>query len=275
MFLALVVLTVNLFWTGPGAADSKAAAAAAAGIKAEKIDGSGVMTNKISSVQVPFIANEGQIENKSVLFYASTFGGTVYVTKNGELVYSLPKFEEKAKDKAKNKAADRLLKHEARDRSSNLKLVGGWSLKEQLVGASSVSPQGVDAVQTRVNYFVGSDKSKWHSSIPTYNMVSLGEVYPGIDLNLRARGTNTEKIFTVHPGGDVEQIKLKVKGAHSLAINARGELKIGTGLGPVRFTKPVAYQERMEKKNTSRWPMIWAKTITASRWGITTRPAPW
>ncbi len=44
---------------------------------------------KMQTLQVPFIANEGQVD-ECVAFYAKTFGGTVFVTKNGEIVYSLP-----------------------------------------------------------------------------------------------------------------------------------------------------------------------------------------
>ena len=36
-----------------------------------------------------FIANNGQVDEQ-VAFYAKTFGGTVFVTKEGEIVYSLP-----------------------------------------------------------------------------------------------------------------------------------------------------------------------------------------
>ena len=44
---------------------------------------------KTKKLQMPFIANNGQVD-KQVKFYANTFGGTVFVTKDGEIVYSLP-----------------------------------------------------------------------------------------------------------------------------------------------------------------------------------------
>jgi len=44
---------------------------------------------KTAKLQMPFIANNGQMDEK-VKFYANTFGGTVFVTKNGEIVYALP-----------------------------------------------------------------------------------------------------------------------------------------------------------------------------------------
>ncbi|TVM00546.1 MAG: hypothetical protein CV087_13155, partial [Candidatus Brocadia sp. WS118] len=44
---------------------------------------------KTQKLQMPFVANEGQIDER-VAFYARTFGGTVFVTKDGNIVYSLP-----------------------------------------------------------------------------------------------------------------------------------------------------------------------------------------
>jgi len=35
------------------------------------------------SLSVPFVENKGQIKSKDVRFYANTFGGTVFVEKNG------------------------------------------------------------------------------------------------------------------------------------------------------------------------------------------------
>ena len=44
---------------------------------------------KTAKLQMPFIANNGQVD-KQVKYYANTFGGTVFVTKDGEIVYALP-----------------------------------------------------------------------------------------------------------------------------------------------------------------------------------------
>ncbi len=60
--------------------------ATAAAIEEDK----GRIPGKIRSLQVPFIENRGQIENESVRFYANTFGGTVFITEDEGIVYSLP-----------------------------------------------------------------------------------------------------------------------------------------------------------------------------------------
>ena len=174
--------------------------------------------SKMARLRVPFIANEGQISAKQVKYYAKTFGGTLYVTERGELVYALPY------------------------RSADKKISAGWALKEYLAGDAKITLQAVDSSPTRVSYFKG-DRSNWKSNIATYNELSLGEVYPGIHLKLKAYGKNVEKIFTVNPGTAPETIRLKLEGASNLEVNAAGELVAHTDLGPVTFSRPVAFQE--------------------------------
>ena len=50
----------------------------------------------LKTARLPFIENRGQVSGE-VAYYAPTFGGTVFVTKKGEIVYSLPKVEAKGK----------------------------------------------------------------------------------------------------------------------------------------------------------------------------------
>ena len=47
------------------------------------------LIQKTRTLQMPFIANNGQMDEQ-VRFYAKTFNGTVFVTKDGEIVYALP-----------------------------------------------------------------------------------------------------------------------------------------------------------------------------------------
>jgi hypothetical protein len=182
---------------------------------------------------MPFIDNEGQIQDERVRFYAKTFAGSVYVTNQGEMVYSLPMVEAEA---------------EGGENDSKAKAAKVSILKETLVDASSLKPSGIDPAQTKVNYFIGNDKSKWRTNISMYNSLTLGEVYKGINLSLKAYGKTVEKVFTVQPGADPNAIKLKMEGAKSLRIRDNGELQIETDLGVIRFSKPLAYQEKNGKK---------------------------
>ncbi|SPF43466.1 conserved exported hypothetical protein [Candidatus Desulfosporosinus infrequens] len=163
---------------------------------------------KIASVQVPFVANEGQVANDQVKFYAQTFAGTVFVT-NDNIGYALPK-----------------------DNDS------GCTVNESFVGGNVLMPAAVGSPVAPVNYYIGEQQK----SLLSYNEITLGEVYNDINVNLKAYGDNVEKIFTVNPGGDPASIKLQVNGANSLNVDAQGELELTTGLGTVKITKPVAYQ---------------------------------
>jgi len=165
---------------------------------------------KTSTLQIPFVENNGQLKDKSVKFYASTFAGNVYVTDKGEVVY-------------------------------------GFALRESLLGATSPSIKGEGKAAMKVNYFVGA-KDNWKTGIPTWDSVSLGEVYEGVELKLKAYGRNIEKLFIVNECGDVEDIKVILEGADNLEVNSSGELEVETELGIVKFTKPFAYQEIDGKK---------------------------
>ncbi len=199
--------------------------------------------DKALKIQVPFIANQGQINDENVKFYAETFGGAIHITKRGEFVYSLLKFEEMEKTKAENKRLR--IKERAAKEPPRGKL---WTLKESLIGAVPQEPKGLEKAPCSVNYFIGNERSKWKTDIGTYNALSLGEVYKGIELKLRAYGKNVEKVFTVEPGADVGAIRLKIEGADSLKVNEIGELEIKTKVGIISFTTPVAFQEKDGKK---------------------------
>jgi hypothetical protein len=183
------------------------------------------IAGRLQGLRIPFIANSGQID-PTVAYYASTFAGTVYVTRDGRIVYSLP---ERA-----SVAAVRFSRKIERK---------GWALAEKPVGGRAY-PKGKDPASTRVSYFLGSEPARWRSGLTTFDAVSLGEVWPGISLELRARGKNVEKLFRVEPSADPSQIRMSVAGARSLRVNEAGALVVGTGLGEIKFTPPAASQER-------------------------------
>ena len=147
--------------------------------------------NKTYRIQIPFVENKGQVEDSNISFYANTFGGTVFVGKDGTLIYSFP-----SQDK------------------------GGVVVKE-VVANKKVEIKGLEPSPTKINYFKGKDQSNWKSNIPSYNSVSLGEVYKGIELTLKAYGKNVEKLFTVLPEKDPGKIKVKLQGAKELIVNEK------------------------------------------------------
>src|SRR5512136_814620 len=82
---------------------------------------------KVFRIQMPFIANEGQIGDEHVRFYATTFAGTVYVTDKGEMIYLLSSSEPRTGKRHLSSGTTKT-----------------WMIKENLVGSSKTIPEGKD-----------------------------------------------------------------------------------------------------------------------------------
>lgn len=162
---------------------------------------------------VPFIANMGQLDEE-VAYYILRKGATSFITGEGEIVY--------------------VVRGE----------VGGKGivLREKYLDARNISVTGLDRSQAVVNWYRGSDPSMWRQNVPTFRSIELGNIYENIDVRLTARRGSVEKLFTIQPGGDVSDIKVRIEGAHSVRTSGTGELVVETSGGQVRFTPPVAYQ---------------------------------
>ena len=85
---------------------------------------------------------------------------------------------------------------------------------------------GEQETVTRVNDFRGNDSSNWQSDLLTYQSVSFGEVYDGIDVILKAYGNNVEKLFLLQPGANPEAIRLRIRGGQNLTLTKNGELEV-------------------------------------------------
>ncbi|WP_374008229.1 hypothetical protein [Delftia lacustris] len=168
----------------------------------------------LQGIAIPFEANSGQFDER-VAFMGRSFAGAIYVTREGVLVYSLPS-----------------------QKTDSTNDIPPWSLTETLVGANALQPQGGEQAPTKVSRFSGL---KSYQSA-TYHKVQLGEAWPGIEVELAARGSNVEKLFYVAPHADASRIQVRLDGAQSIRVGEGGELIATTGNGEVAYTAPVAFQ---------------------------------
>ncbi|MEI8033754.1 MAG: SBBP repeat-containing protein [Chlorobiaceae bacterium] len=201
-----------------------------------------VAEKALSGTSLPFVANEGQIGNDTVKYYANTFAGNVFVMDSG-LRYSIRKIAQTAKQNASEGESSSIATNRAKVSADISK---GVAFDERFVDQNgdpiTFSPQGEDESDIPVSYFQGSDPASWKRNVRNYGSLSLGELWQGIDVSLRARGKNIEKIFTVQPGADPADIVVGYKGIDSLSLQVDGTLRIVTTLGDVSMTAPVAYQ---------------------------------
>jgi hypothetical protein len=192
-------------------------------------------------VSVPFIANAGQ-QPANVRFQASTFAGGAFVMDDGALTYTFSK-----------PAA-------ARGESAVVALV-----RESFVGGRAV-PRPGEKSPTNVSFLQG-EVAHHHAQVATYSNVRLGEVFPGVDVQLRATGRNVEKIFTIAPGRDPSAIRVAIGGARRLEVAGDGALIVGTELGDVSFTPPVAFQKIGDKEVPVK--VAYALDAAGHRYGFT------
>lgn len=208
----------------------------------------GEIVQKIRKLQIPFVANEGQADER-VAFYASTWGGgTVFITKKGEIVYILAGFQEKRVENASRFHSERqggsvLTPHTIPGDDSWGKTVKSTVIKEKILKREISGIKGEGKSSVCVNYFRDNTISQWKTTVSAYDGINLGEVYEGIELRLKAYGNTIEKLFSVKPGARPEEIKINMSGANSLRVNEKGELEVETVSGTAIFTKPIAYQE--------------------------------
>jgi FOG: PKD repeat len=172
---------------------------------------------KLALLERGWVKNEGQWDEE-VLFSAPGYFGTTWITKDGQLVHTAVKGK------------------------------GSWVISERWVGGKVQAITPEEELPTRVSFFVGNDPSKHKTNLPTYRYVSLGEVWSGIEVKLKATQKMVEKLFYVKPGADPSKIVVEVGGAKGLKLSKDGEIIIQTGLGDLKLSKPIAWQEKDGKK---------------------------
>lgn len=187
-----------------------------------------------ASTSVAFETNQGQYAPE-VAYAARTFAGTLFVTHDGRIVHSLA--GKSAQTNGSQTTAVSQPPRKPADRGS------GWTLVESLDGAAPLAPTGFDQRVTRISRFQGSDRSQWQTGIASFDRVQLGEAWPGVSVELAARGSNVEKLFTVAPGADAQAIGMVINGAHGLRLSDDGALVAFTGNGDIAFTAPIAFQQ--------------------------------
>jgi hypothetical protein len=100
----------------------------------------------------------------------------------------------------------------------------------------------LEALPGKANSFIGDDRSRWRSGIPTYSRVRYSGVHPGIDLDFYGNQGRLEYDFRLAAGADPARIAVGLRGADSVRVAGTGALVIRVGSTTIRQPVPVAYQ---------------------------------
>ena len=117
-------------------------------------------------------------------------------------------------------------------------------VRMKLEGANA-APQieGLDQLPARSNYFAGQDPTAWRTGIPNFARIRYAQVYPGIDMIYYGDQRRLEYDFIVAPGTNPGTIEIGFGGIQDFEISRMGDLLLRNEQGPIRLTKPEAYQE--------------------------------
>jgi hypothetical protein len=213
-----------------------------------------------------FIHNKGQV-NKKAAFYAKTSRYTLWLTKEGlvfdrfrksgqgDLTYS-PKLEATKPQSHQENIKEKESIHHSSDQFITHHLSPDPLTKYErdisrlrFIDANK-NPEMVPVQETKlkVNYFKGSDRSKWHCDVPTSQAVLYKSLYKHIDLKVYGIEKQIEYDWIVKPGGNPGNIRFQYKGVKGTRLDKEGNLLIETDFGELIHKRPISYQVIDEKK---------------------------
>lgn len=204
----------------------------------------GVRTDQATRVRenfgalpLAFEANQGQTDPQ-VKYMARGAGYTVFLTPS-DTVFALHSSAPSSQPAANSSnPADpfraRLAEKQITD-SISMKLAGGNS-QPQIAALNELPGHS--------NYFIGNDRSQWHTGVRQYSRIAYRDVYPGVDMAFHGRQRQLEFDFIVAPNASAAPIGFNISGATKVSTDADGNLVFGSKAGNVLLHKPVAYQEK-------------------------------
>jgi hypothetical protein len=196
----------------------------------------GRLQASLGALPLAFEANQGQTDPQ-VKYMARGNGYTVFLTAN-DTVFALQSSEQSSAKAAATQVNGKphfTAPSKTRTAAIHMHLVDG-NVQPQIAAGSQLPGHS--------NYFIGNDRSQWHSNVAQYARVSYRDVYPGVDMAFYGVQKKLEFDFIVAPGASVAPIRLGVSGAKRIATDDSGNLVLASSAGDVLLHKPVAYQQK-------------------------------
>lgn len=125
----------------------------------------------------------------------------------------------------------------------------GSEVALRVAGASSPTLRAESPTGGRVNYYPGSDRSKWIEGVPLEGRLRYEQISPGVDVLFHGQDGRLEYDVEVAPGAQFSSVAFEPSAGMSFAVQPDGsaELKVGAGshcgAAGIQLLAPVAYQE--------------------------------
>ena len=229
------------------------------------------MENSFGSQPLAFERNVGQVDS-AVQFFARGPGYQLFLTES-EAVMVLPELRDRNADAPAGEFGG-LENWWGDAEAKQSRLAEGHAvpapgvLRMRLVGADpSPAVRGDVELRSKANYFLGNEPSHWLTNVSTFAKVRYRAVYPGTDLVYYGREGRLEYDFVLAPGADPGRVALNFEGADRVELDEQGDLVAWVSGRPVRWQKPVVYQEFAGERHAI------AATYRLQRGSVTFQPA--
>ncbi len=185
-----------------------------------------ITTFAIAQGDFEFVPNQGQF-HKNVLYRADIPSGALFLEQDG-ITFSF---------------YDGEVFHEMHH-GEKVEKVHFHAYKMKFVGANFKSSTKLNHLNKGLlNYYLGSDSSKWVSGLKGGGEVFYKNIYEGIDFKIYTKNGSLKYDFIVHSGADPNEIKMTYYGLDDLS--KRGDdLFLFTSLGTITDSEPVAFQNK-------------------------------
>lgn len=178
---------------------------------------------------VEYIENQGQWQSP-FLFKGSATKGDIYLQKNGFRIVLAD---------AANHAKTEMVHH---GQTAEVQTLNFHSYDIQFLNANTAFKVKKTKEQTHYyNYFLGNIPANWKSGIHPCHAVDYEGFYDNIDMHVYSEQGNVKYDMIVHPGGDVNDIKINYDGVSGLRLE-NNKLLIKTSLGESVELAPYSYQ---------------------------------
>lgn len=195
-----------------------------------------------AGAQTGFIENKGQY-NSEALFEAQYQSRSIFLDKKGFtlLLHDEEKWAEMVEAYHDHDADG----HKHKFKNNALRL---HAIKYVFEGADFSKPVGSNTAKEYFNYYLGNDQSKWVHGAKKHYTVTFKNIYPKIDLEFQAIDQRFKYNYILHPGADINDIRLRIDGAEALDVQDEN-VTITTRFGKFSDIMPISYfVEGGEKK---------------------------
>jgi hypothetical protein len=112
----------------------------------------------------------------------------------------------------------------------------------ELVGANqNVNLRAEGLLPGVTNFFTAATGPDGITGVRSFSTIVYENVYPNIDLVLKARGKGMKAEFIVRPGGDPTMIRLRYTGAERIEATSDGGYRVVTALGTMTEDAPYSF----------------------------------